>query len=82
MFAKDLINDTGLYSSWVEFPYISDHAPVLLQLDLPPSYKIYPFKFNVQWLTDKGFMDIVFKAWNDLIFLTKSGKQRRIIWKL
>jgi hypothetical protein len=67
--AEDLLNDTGLYRSWVEFPYISDHAPVLLQLDLPPAYKIYPFKFNVQWLNDKGFMDIVFKVWNDLIFL-------------
>jgi hypothetical protein len=51
-------------------------------LDLPPTYKIYPFKFNAQWLNDKEFVDIVIKVWNDPVFLTEGGKQNRIIWKL
>jgi exonuclease III len=53
--SEDLLIDVGFYRSWVEFPYISDHAPVLLQLELPPAFKIYPFKFNEQWLNEKEF---------------------------
>jgi hypothetical protein len=56
--------------------------PFFLQLDLPLVQKSYPFKFNGQWLNDKGFADLVYKVWNDPLFLTESGKQRRINWKL
>jgi len=80
--AEDLLIDIGLYRSWVEFPYISDHAPILLQMELPPAYKIYPYKFNAQWIIEKEFVDIVIKAWNDPIFLTEGGRKIRIIRKL
>jgi hypothetical protein len=50
--SEDLLSVVGLYRSWVEFPYISDHAPVLLQLEIPPIYKAYPFKLNSHWLKD------------------------------
>jgi hypothetical protein len=71
MSIEDLLTDIGLYRSSVEFPFISDHVPVLLQLELPPAYKIYPFKFNAQWLNDKYFVNIFIKVWNDLVFLTE-----------
>jgi endonuclease/exonuclease/phosphatase family metal-dependent hydrolase len=32
--SEDLLTDIGLYRSWVEFPFISDHAPVLLTVGI------------------------------------------------
>jgi hypothetical protein len=80
--SEDLLLDLGLHRSWVEFPYISDHAPVLLQLVVQPAFKAFPFKFNDQWLGEKEYTDLVFKVWTDPVFLTERGKQKRIIWKL
>jgi hypothetical protein len=71
-----------MYRSWVEFPYISDHAPVLLQLELSSAFKIYPFKFNDQWLNEKKFVDIVTKIRLNPVYLSERGKQKRIVWKL
>jgi hypothetical protein len=80
--SEDLLTASGLYSSWVEFPYISDHAPIILQLETLSIYKIHPFKFNPHWISEAGFVELVIKVWNDPRFLTESGKQRRLIWKL
>jgi hypothetical protein len=80
--SEDLLIASGLYNSWVELPFISDHAPILLQLEAPPNYKIYPFKFNPQWISEVGFGELVFKVWNDPMFLAENGKQCRILWKL
>jgi hypothetical protein len=46
-------------------PFISDHAPILLQLDLPPLFKAFPFKFNPLWIKEQGFILMVQKLWND-----------------
>jgi hypothetical protein len=51
-------------------------------LEVPLDYKIYPYKFNAQWLNDKDFVDLVFKVWKDPIFLFEGGKQKQIVWKL
>jgi hypothetical protein len=51
-----------------------DHAPVLLQLEITPLFKAYPFKLNSQWLLDQDFIDIVQKVWNDPKFLFEGGK--------
>jgi hypothetical protein len=75
MVSEDLLNVIGLYSSWVEFPFIS-YSVYPLQLESPSNYKIYPFKFNLQWLTEEGFVELVFKVWNDQMFMTESGKQQ------
>jgi hypothetical protein len=72
----------GLFRSWVEYPYISDHAPVLVQLEIPPIYKAYPFKLNAHWLHDVDYVDLVHKIWKDPIFLTEGGRQSRLVWKL
>jgi hypothetical protein len=80
--AEDLLIDIGIYRSWVEFPYVSDHAPILLQMELPPAYKIYPFKFNEHWIHEKEFVDLVVKVWKDPIFLSEGGRQLRVIRKL
>jgi len=80
--SEELLSTVSHYRSWVEFPFISDHAAVLLQLDLPPYYKAFPFKMNAQWLKDKDFVNLVYKVWKDPIFLFEGDNQHRIVWKL
>jgi hypothetical protein len=82
LLSEDLVVATGIYRAWVEFPFISDHAPILLQLDLPPVFKAYPFKFNPLWSLEIGFTSIVQKLWTDPIYLRETGKQKRLVWKL
>jgi hypothetical protein len=53
-----------------------------LQLEVPPIYKIHPFKFNPHWISEASFVELVVKVWNDPLFLVESGQQRRLIWKL
>jgi endonuclease/exonuclease/phosphatase family metal-dependent hydrolase len=50
--SEDILASVGIYRSWVEYPYISDHAPILLQLDLPTTFISYPFKMNPFWIQD------------------------------
>jgi len=46
MVSEDLLLNTNLYRSVVVFPFVSDHAPILLQLETTTHPKAYPFKFN------------------------------------
>jgi hypothetical protein len=72
----------GFSRSWVEYSILSDHAPVLLQLEIPPIYKAYPFKLNAHWLHDEDYVALVHKIWKDPCFLSEGDKQCRIVWKL
>jgi hypothetical protein len=66
----------------VVYPYISDHAPIIFQMDLVPVSKNYPFKFNPLWLMDVEFSSLVNKVWKDEKYLFGRGHQRRLVWKL
>jgi endonuclease/exonuclease/phosphatase family metal-dependent hydrolase len=44
--SEGLLSTVGLSRSWVEYPYVLDHTPILIQLDISPKYKAFPFKFN------------------------------------
>ena len=44
--SEDILLSVGLYRSWVEYPFVLDHAHVILQLENTPLFKAYPFKFN------------------------------------
>jgi hypothetical protein len=69
-------------SSWMEFPFVSDHAPILLQL-LPPSlHRSTPFKFNHHWLQYGDYTTLVREVWTDHRFLDEENPQRRLAWKL
>jgi len=74
--SEDILTDVSIYRSSVEFPFISDHAPILLQLELSLTYKIYPFKFNAQWLNDKEFADIVLR-FGKTLFIFPKGENKR-----
>jgi hypothetical protein len=73
---ESLLLDSGYYRSWVELPFVSDLAPVLLQLFLPPAFKVFPFKFNEQWLGDKDFAVLVERVWKSPIYLSETSSQR------
>jgi len=79
---EDILASMGVYRAWVEFPYISDHVPIVLQLDSTLTFKSFPFKFNPLWLKENLFVEFVQKIWRDPKFLVENGRQRRLVWKL
>ena len=56
---EGMLSTVGLSRSWVEYPYISYHSPILIQLEKSPLYKAFPFKFNALWLRDYDFEKLV-----------------------
>jgi hypothetical protein len=82
LLSEHFISSVDRIRTWVSLPYLSDHAPIILQLD-PTMHKFaYPFKLNSGWLTEADFSSIVFEVWEDPLFLTEPCIQHRIIWKL
>jgi len=57
------LNDAAKYRSWVELPFILDHALVVLQLDYGYNLVAYPFKFNPEFLQEESFYDLVWAYW-------------------
>lgn len=82
MISEDLLSDIVFYRTWVAYPFISDHAPICIQLDFSAEFKEFPFKFNDHWIKDKEFLDIVNKVRKYPIFQSKSSSQKKVIWKL
>jgi hypothetical protein len=69
-------------SSWVEFPFVSDHAPILLKLLPPTLHRSTPFKFNHHWLHYGDYSTLVREVWSDHRFLDEENPQRCLAWKL
>jgi hypothetical protein len=80
--SDDILREIEFYRSWVEYPFFFDDTPIFLQLELTPRFKIYPFKFNTHWLNECDFRNIVFKVWQESMFLTERNAQHQMIWKL
>jgi hypothetical protein len=80
--SANFLASIGQVSSWVEFPYISDHAPVFLKLDLAELPKPSPFKFNHSWLELVEYQELVKETWTDPLFNSETNPQTRLIWKL
>jgi hypothetical protein len=80
--SEGLLFECGLYRTWVEYPFISDHAPIIFQLDISPKYRPYPFKLNPLWLLEEDYKEIVYQVWKDPKFNSEVGCQRRLVWKL
>jgi hypothetical protein len=66
----------------VEFPFLSDHAPVLLQLRHTELSRSSPFKFNHSWLTSTDYIELVKETWTDPLFNSEANPQIRLVWKL
>jgi hypothetical protein len=69
-------------SSGVALPFFSDHAPILLTLNLTVRLKPFPFKYNQHWADSPAFSALVHTVWNDPRFLRESNPQSRLVWKL
>jgi hypothetical protein len=80
--SKDLISFTLRYRSWVDYPFVSDHTLVLLQLGFNSTIVAHPFKLNSTCLREDTFSSIVHEVWNDHIVLQEAGAQRRLVGKL
>jgi len=66
----------------VEYPYISDHAPALLQLGMGFPIVAHPFKFNPYWLHDDKFIYLVKEVWVSLQAERDEGAQVSFVRKL
>jgi hypothetical protein len=63
--AEDLIESTLRYRTWVEYPFLSDHAPFFLEFGVGIPTVAYPFKLNPTWIGDDSFVGMVRDVWND-----------------
>jgi hypothetical protein len=80
--AEAFLTSSSSPSSWVEFPFVSDHALILLKLLPPTLHRSIPFKFNHHWTQNGDYSTIVREVWTDHRFLDEENPQRRIAWKL
>jgi hypothetical protein len=80
--SDNLLQHSDRYRTWVEYPFISDHAPVILQLDSYSHCSTYPFKFNPCWLWNSDFERLVTEVWTDQSYHHEVDVQRRLAWKL
>jgi hypothetical protein len=80
--AEYLLIDATRYRSWVELPFISDHAPIVLQLDYGYNLVAYPFKFNPSFLLEDSFCDLVQNYWGTQQDVVGDGAQHRLSTKL
>jgi hypothetical protein len=80
--SEHFITSVDRICTWVNIPFLSDHAPIILQLD-PSIHKLaLPFKLNLGWLTEPDFSSIVFFVWKDPLSMIEACIQHRIVWKL
>jgi hypothetical protein len=70
------------YRSWVVNVKISDHMPVVFQLDQEQEKISYPFKFNFVWLTEPDFVKLVRTNWNKLVGSEITSPMDSLVQKL
>ena len=70
---KNLLTDVGRFRSWVDLPFVLDHAPVVVQFDFQPYPMAYPFKLNPSWLNEADSTPIVCDVWRDPSFLVETN---------
>jgi hypothetical protein len=68
--------------NWVNIPFLSDHALIILQLDPSIDKLALPFKLNMGWLTKPDFSSIIFFVSKDPLSMIEAYIQHRIVWKL
>jgi hypothetical protein len=75
--------DSGLrYKTWVCNVKISDHMPVILHMEQVKDHVNYPFKFNIVWLNDPEFVDLVRSNWNGLLGTKSLNPMESLVKKL
>jgi hypothetical protein len=82
LISEHLISTEDRIRTWVDYPFLSDHALIFLQLDSSIHKIAYPFKLNSGWLLEADFNSIVVEVWKDPLYLSEPCIQHRFIWKL
>jgi exonuclease III len=82
LIAEDLLSPSCSYRSWVNLPFLSDHASICLQLGAGRFGAGQPFKFNPQWLREESFNSLVRSVWADSSLLTPGDPQGNLTVKL
>jgi hypothetical protein len=80
--AEELLASSQKYRSWVQLPYLSDHAPICLELGHGFPKVSYPFKFNPGWIGEEGFATMVEEIWQDVVLSSIPDAQMRLVEKL
>jgi hypothetical protein len=80
--AKALLSTVQRFRTWVEYPYLSNHAPVLLEFGIYFPIVASSFKLNPDWLKEESFVEIVRQVWNDPRHLLTVGAQRCLVGKI
>jgi hypothetical protein len=74
--SESLLTMDEIIRTWVDSPFLSDHAPTLLQFGTYATRLSIPFKLNSCRLAEDGFTAIVFAVWNDPKFQSESSIQQ------
>ena len=64
--ADCLCESIGRYHSWAYATSFSDHKFIVLEIALDIDLAYYPFKFNLVWLVDDEFYNLVKDTWTNL----------------
>ena len=63
LIAKDISRYFGKFRSWFVSLGLSEHEPIILELDIESSKVSYPFKVNHSWIYDKYFFTLIHSKW-------------------
>jgi hypothetical protein len=75
--------DSGLkFRTWVVNVKLSDHMPVVFQLDQDQQKQKIPFKFNSVWLKDPDFELLVHSNWHNLVDSESISPMDNLVSKL
>ena len=61
--SKSLVEGLGRYRMRVDKVRMSNHFPIMMQLDLSKEKVFYPFKFKHSWIHEQGFCDMVLEMY-------------------
>jgi hypothetical protein len=80
--AESLLLPSYNSRAWVKLPFLSDHAPICLQIGEGRGGKGHPFKFNSMWLKDPTFIKLVTSVWTDCTLVIPGDAQGNLFRKL
>jgi hypothetical protein len=79
--AEDLLLPSYNVCAWVNLPFLSDHAPICLQIGDGRFGVGQPFKFNPQWMREDSFNNLVKLVWSDTTLTAPGDAQGNIVRK-
>ena len=82
MINSNLLQSVQKYRTWVEKVYISNHYPIILQLDGFKQDGHFPLKLNSSWLLNEYFYSMVRGRWRNYELDTRVNPMDSLIEKL